>query len=432
MIPIPLTTVLATLLPMATSGVLRLPHVTVTYQGIDAAQAKALAETASAAREIYAGEFGFDMPDKVLFSVKCGPDEPTRLYNDGEASIFLSLPGQEKLAKPATSGVFNLYGICHELGHMAMYRTLKDRAWLSSSAAESWAHYAGSLVVDRVFAAKGESLWPDPYDYRQDGTARLRKEIAASQPSTDAQAASWQELEGIVGLKGLPKVFVAWQAANANPADPGDALLSAAVKAAPDKKDALTTWWKAALPLFVEKRAASSFKVVRIPASQLTGKPIVLAFDDEASEGKRSIAGGGHARKFSAPTSEGWYIRAVSVYGSRYGYPQPPPNTFDVALCDEAMKTIAVWKKPYGTFERGELKWVRMEVPPTRVPKTFFICLAFNPTGQRGVYVAFDTSTHGNSLVATPGKPGTPLAEGDWMIRVELDQPKDASPLMPK
>jgi len=31
--------------------------------------------------------------------------------------------------------------------------------------------------------------------------------------------------------------------------------------------------------------------------------------------------------------------------------------------------------------------------------------------------------------VGTPGKQGVPLREGDWMIRVELDQPKEADPL---
>jgi len=68
-------------------------------------------------------------------------------------------------------------------------------------------------------------------------------------------------------------------------------------------------------------------------------------------------------------------------------------------------------------------------LPPTRVPRQFYICLNFRPTGTRGVFVAFDTSTQGNSLTGTPGKPGRPFNQGDWMIRVELDQPKEANPL---
>ena len=40
------------------------------------------------------------------------------------------MPSEDKLAKPSTSGVFNLCGLCHELGHMAMYRVLKDRGWM--------------------------------------------------------------------------------------------------------------------------------------------------------------------------------------------------------------------------------------------------------------------------------------------------------------
>jgi len=403
----------------------------VSYEkGIDVAQAQALAEVLSAARQIYVEEFGFDMPKTVRLKVRCGRDEPTRLYTDGQDHLFLSIPSKGKLAKPSNSGVFNLYGLCHELGHIAMYRTLKDRDWMTSAAAEGWAHYAGSVVVDAVFAVKGESLWPDAYDYRVDGTARLTKQLAAKRVSKTAKGAGqWLELESIIGRAGFVELFSAWQAADIDVAKPEAALLVAAMKMRPAKKADLEKWWESGAPLFVEKRSSSKFKAVRISASRLSGEPITLAFDDDASEGKKSIAGGGHARKFSPPGLGEWYIRAVSVYGARYGHPRPPKGTFDVALCDDQLRRIAAWKKPYGTFERGNLKWVRMEVPPTRVPKTFNVCLNFRPTATKGVFVAYDTSTKGNSVVGTPGKPGSPFGQGDWMIRVELDQPKEADPL---
>ncbi len=424
-----LATVLILTSPVG-AEVATVPHAKVSYEGIEARQANALAETIAAARKVYIDDFGFDMPDTVVCSVTCGPDEATRLYTDGEDRLFLSLPSKDKLAKPAKSGVFNLYGMCHELGHMAMYRLLKDRDWMTSAAAEGWAHYAGSVVVDRVFAAKGESLWPDPYDYRQDGTARLNKQLASKSPSGIAQGASqWQKLEAIIGPRGPAKVFAAWQAANIDATKPADALLATAIDVQPTKKDALTEWWKSASPLFIEARTVSRFKPVRIRASRLTGKPVKLAFDDDASEGKQSIAGGGHARKFLTPGAGDWYIRAVSVYGARYGRSRPPHADFDIALCDDELSPIETWKKPYATFKRGDLKWVRMEVPPTRVPKSFCICLNFRPTSTRGVYVAFDTSTKGNSFVGTPGKRGSPFEQGDWMIRVELDRPKEADVL---
>jgi len=99
-------------------------------------------------------------------------------------------------------------------------------------------------------------------------------------------------------------------------------------------------------------------------------------------------------------------------------------------------KPIATWKQPYRLFERGESKWVRIELPPTRVPpgaECFFVALDFHPTASQGVYVSFDESARGTdragSLVATPGKKGGAFASGDWMIRAELDRPKAADAL---
>ena len=409
------------------------PHVRIECDGITPEQADALANTIAAAHKAYLDDFRFDMPETVFASVKCGPEHRARLYTDGKDSLFLTLPSQAKLAPPSRSGCYNLYGMCHELGHMAMYRTLKDRDWMTSAAAEGWAHYAGSVVVDRVFAAKGESLWPDPYDYRQDGTARLERQLAAKKPSATAQGAGqWQKLEAIIGRAAFARLFAAWQDAKIDPTKPADALLAAALELFPDKKKALTEWWKSAAPLFVEPRTASTFKAARIDARRLTGEPIELAFDDDSSEGSSSIAGSGHARKFAPPGAGDWYIRAVSVYGSRYGTRKPPATTFDVALCDDKLRLIAIWKKPYRTFDRGPKKWVRMEVPPTLVPREFHVCLNFRPTRTRGVHVSYDTSTTGNSVTGTPGKPGRPFTKGDWMIRVEIDQPAEANPLTAK
>lgn len=404
------------------------PHVRVNYSGINPRQAESIAKVISTARQVYVAEFAADMPATVIAEVECGSSHPTRLYTDGRDHIFLSLSSARKLAPPPASGVFNLYGLCHELGHVMMYRLLKERDWMTSAAAEGWAHYAGSVVVDAVYAAEGQSIWFDPYDYRADGTMRLERQLAAERPSkVDRGAGLWRDLERIIGRRGFAKLFTAWQAAAIDPAKPEEALLATAVKSFPQREMALTTWWRKAAPLFVQPVSVSRTKAVRVSTDRLTGEPLELAYDDDADEGKRSIAGGGHARKYTAP-GESWYVSAVSVYGARYGRPRQT-GTFDVALCDAEMQRITIWKKPYMTFERGPSQWVRMEVEPTRVPREFYICLDFRPTATKGVYVAYDDSTRGNSLVAKPGRPGSPFEHGDWMIRVELDQLKESNPL---
>ncbi len=426
--------VFLTLLPaLAPAEVTTLPHVEVRHEGIDAAQATALGETLAAARVVYIKQYGFDMPQKVTLEVKCGPKESTRLYTDGQDGVFLSIPKREKLAKPSVSDVFNLYGMCHELGHMAMYRTLKDRDWITSAAAEGWAHYAGSWVVDQVYAAKGPKLWPDPYDYREDGMARLRGQLESkSKPSPVAQGAGqWLKLEGIIGRTNLPKLFAAWQAAKIDPVKPEGELLAALVKLAPDKKAALEEWWKTAGPLFVEKLAASGVKVETIELSQLSADSVTLKLDDNTSDGKISIAGGGHALLFRSPPGGPWYVKSVRVYGARYGASDSASDDFDVALCDKDMAVIAVWGKPLGSFAYARPMWTRIQVPPTRVPAEFHICLDFKPTASKGVFMHYDSSTHGHSRTATPGKRGRAFDKGDWMIRVDLAEPKDADALSP-
>jgi hypothetical protein len=411
--------------------VTRIPHVEAHHQGIDAAQASALAETLAAARMVYIEQYGFDMPDKIILEVRCGPKESTRLYTDGQDHLFLSIPSPDKLARPAVTGVFNLYGMCHELGHMAMYRTLTNRDWMTSAAAEGWAHLAGSVVVDQVYAAKGPKLWPDPYDYREDGTARLRKQLADKSDSSPVTqgAGEWLKLDGIIGRTNLPKLFAAWQAAKIDPANPDRDLLGVLVRLAPDKKAALDEWWKTAGPLFVDKQARSTFKAETIAASQLSDPPLLLKLDDGASDGRQSIGGSGHARSFQAPAGGPWYITAVWVQAARYGGLKPLSDTFDLALCDKDMAIIALWRKPYGLFGSGELKWERVPVPPTRAPDQFNICMDFKSTASKGVYLAYDSSTHGQSVATIPGKKGRPFDKGDWMIRVELSQPKDSNPL---
>ncbi len=411
------------------ADVLETKHADVTFTGVDRAYAQAIADVLAAARKIYLDEFAADLPEKFFVQVTCARGEPTRLYTDGQDHVSLSVPSVKKLAQPSASGVHNVYGMCHELGHMVMYRVLKDRDWLTSAAAEGWAHYAGSVVVDGVFAELGADVWPDPHDYRDDGLQRLAQQLAADKPSEITRAAGmWQELEELVGRPGLVKLFGVWQRSDIDATAPQESVLAGIAELHPKSKDRLDKWWETAGPLLVEPRARSAKQAVRARATQLTGKPLILGADDDSMEGRKSIAGGGHARKFASPGGGDWYLRAVWVYGARYGRPREA-SRFDVALCDTELKSIASAKKPYTSFSRGDMEWVRLEVTPTRVPAEFYVCLNFRPTATKGVYVAFDDSTQGNSLVGTPGKPGSSFDAGDWMIRAELDQLKSSDAL---
>jgi hypothetical protein len=408
---------------IASGEELTIPHIKVEYSGIEATQARALAETLAAAREVYVSDFGFDMPDTVRLNVTVDPQVSTQLFNDAVDMLFLKLKSKDDLRRPSVSGIFNLYGMCHELGHVAMYRLLKQREWLTDDAAEGWAHYAGSRLVDRVYALKGGSLWPDPYDYRADGTPRLINGLAAANPSgVDRAAGEWLLLEEILGQRAFANVFTLWNSATVDPAKPAGGLLAALVKSYAGKDAALTAWWASAAPQFTKRKLVSAFSPAAIAAERLTGTSVLLPLDAGVKDGQMSFGGAAVWRSFKTPDSGEWYIRAVSAFGERYG--DAPDLKFAVVLADGDWGVIQTWEHSYAPFDDSKFKWVRVEIPPTRVPAAFKVGIDFNASGSDGIYVGYNSSTKGASASGAPGAVGEPYFKGDWMIQVELDRAK--------
>ena len=154
-----------------------------------------------------------------------------------------------------------------------------------------------------------------------------------------------------------------------------------------------------------------------VPLNKLTGKPKELANDDGKAAGKKSFPRG-IAAAFKA-SAEGQYLTGVKVHASRYGSVRAPREDFVVTLCDPKFKPVAEFQLPYSKFERSGPKWVTLRVKPTKVPKDFVICLNFNPTRTKGVYVSHDAE--GKSLVGLPNKAAGSFTGGDWMVRALVD-----------
>ncbi len=416
-------------LVLADDQIYRTDNTVVTYSGIETKYVEALAQTVEVARAIAVRQFGFDMPETIKITVRRDPRQRVRLFNDGNDRLYLTVRTAKDLSKPSESGVFHIYGICHEVGHLAMYRIIRDHSWITSDGAEGWAHYIGSQIVDGVYARKKEDLWPDKYNYLADGTARLKKQLAKPNPSGLMKAVRlWMELADIVGDKGIAGVFKAWAGVDVDPADPGAAIRKALLAVKTDPR--LGQWWNKAEPVLVFKRPKSGFVARTAERKDLAGQPMNLAHDDGRQSGKSSIAGGGHAVRFKIP-GDSWYLTGVRIYGSRYGYPAPPKENFHIWLCDSDFKTIADFPQPYAKFKRGNPRWANSTLKPTNVPSEFIICVGFNPTGTKGVYVGYDESGTGNSFTGLAGKKGQAFNKGDWLIRVRLDQLKTADSLRP-
>jgi hypothetical protein len=241
----------------AAADLLQSDHVVVSYAGINKAYAQAIARIVTMARATAIEEFGFDMPAtiNVKIVVNAAGQQGTRLWTNGRDGIFLNIRSQQDLRKPQEGGVYNIYGMCHEVGHIAMYRlTHGPPRWMKPEAAEGWAHYFGSRVVDVVYAQEGAMLWPDPYDYDADGMKRLNAQIAAlKRPAADPDAkpsgiersaAAWKRLVDAIGDKGAAPVFTAWGKMKHDPAGSAASLDRALATIARDR--CMTTWWQEA------------------------------------------------------------------------------------------------------------------------------------------------------------------------------------------
>lgn len=155
-------------------------------------------------------------------------------------------------------------------------------------------------------------------------------------------------------------------------------------------------------------------------------KRIEISNDDGKNAGKWSFSGGGHGVKFTAP-SEGCILKAVRLYGSRYGEYKVPDENFDVWVCDKNFNVIENFEFPYSLFKkRGYSKWVTMKLDDVQVSKEFAICVAFDPHKTKGIYVFHDAKTSRQSYQGIPPEM-EPFKDGDWMIRALIEQPAEAS-----
>ncbi len=396
----------------------------VVFTDVRPSYAKALVTVAGEARRIYSRKYGFDMPDSVSLMIRKRKDQKPSLWTDGESTMTLTINSGVGLLPPLLSGTYNIYGMCHELGHMAMYRKV-EHVGLPSGVAEGWAHYAGSVVVDEVFRKYGEQLYPVPYNYAAvEGTARLKEQ--ASQPARDDVMKASQAFHAAHERYGADKVMGAMKTAlDSRPAgkDLMPRFVDELVKATGDK---------GARKLFPDDVVIAKLKW-EVKDREITEKTfgglrsaeedggITLSYDDGKSDGMLSDCGSGFAVVFKAPAGS-WAVDQVRVFGSRFGTPEPPKEDFSVYICDKDFGVIREIAKPYGTFERGDAKWYTISFDPVSVPEVFYVALYFRANTYKGVYMNKDKDVErSHSYFALPYTfIGDVDEKFDWMVRAHL------------
>jgi|GEM_PF-3167427 len=410
----------------AADGVIEGQYCAVRYTGVDQSWAQALATVYDTAWQGYREAFGMKPPNDAIIQVTTGA-EATRLWNDGDKYIFLDLRDIGDL-RPS-SGYLHVYGVCHEAGHLVMYSKLSSLAGLPAGVGEGWAHYAGSLVLDYVWAELGTAAWPEPHDYSAQGSGRLREQCSRTDKDADLLAAC--TFLAIGEQYGHRKVGWAMRGA-LTPEPRGDGLMgrfaeildaqagAGASELIPDsvRKSVIVPTRE---PIILDAPAT-----VRTRASW-SDEEGWLGYDDDHEDGMRSIAGSGHAVKFSC--AGGGELAKVMLKGARYGYPQSD-SSFRLSILDDTWREITFFEYPYMEFsQRGEpLYWVEFDGLGVAVPEEFYVAFDFSPSATDGVYVGYDAHSSGHSVTGLPGGGFSPFREGDWMMRVQLAGVTPAAP----
>lgn len=170
---------------------------------------------------------------------------------------------------------------------------------------------------------------------------------------------------------------------------------------------------------------ASLSTVYAVPRKPADDPGLRLGAVADASNDYRSIGGSGHAVAFARPENAK-YVTAIQLYASRYGMPEPPIENFHIYLLDQNKKVITGLPFPYGSIERGDLRWYTFAIAPAEVPQQFFVAVSFNPSRTKGVYLGLDTRAKPpHSFVGLPNYGFQKSNQGEWMIRVQMAPESD-------
>ena len=184
-------------------------------------------------------------------------------------------------------------------------------------------------------------------------------------------------------------------------------------------------------PAAVDEPIRESEGVFVAQGSTRAASPLLLQHGDGKADGRKSLGGSGEVIQFALPSGQE-RVKAIKIHGSRYGYPKPPKEDFDITFLNEEMtKVLHRESAPYSLFKRGDAKWVVVRLKkPLDVTPVFWVVLDFKAEQTKGVYVSYDTSTEGKfSRIGLPpdGEVRDTDFNGDWMVQALITKSVDAA-----
>lgn len=155
---------------------------------------------------------GYKLPDNIKFTVK-NTDRSVLYFNRKSLKgITLEYKTMDSFNSPRQGGKNNIYGLCHELGHLCMYNaTTNKNNWMSYSFRESWADFWGNTVIDSIYFEMGSEFWPKPYNYLEfSGSEYMQKRIDQNHSKLvnfNRSVQFWIELNSIIGFNRMNQLF---------------------------------------------------------------------------------------------------------------------------------------------------------------------------------------------------------------------------------
>ena len=159
-------------------------------------------------------KYGFLLPDKLNFSII--RSNRNTLYIDYKhlKGITWEYNSMTNFLPPSASGKKNVYGLCHELGHLCMYHIINNKNnWVTKEQSESWADFFGNFMTDKLYQEFGDELWIEPHNYTETaGMSSLQQRLQADKEKTELKKFNeccfyWWELNEKIGFENMSQLF---------------------------------------------------------------------------------------------------------------------------------------------------------------------------------------------------------------------------------
>ena len=133
--------------------------VTVHYKNIDTTYVNAILTILTSAVKVYEDSLPIVFPRNIVACVGREEGKRDSKFQNSYDRIIWEYGSDSALVAPTHGGHHNVYGLCHELGHMTL-------GFADYELSEAWAdHIASFVALPIIYAQMGDNAWPDNYNF---------------------------------------------------------------------------------------------------------------------------------------------------------------------------------------------------------------------------------------------------------------------------